>query len=269
MTSSWLPPWLGTTWVVLMAVVAVVHVRHLLTLPDITRAWHTGHVLMAVGMAVMFWPGGALLTPTVGVVGRVVFVAAALAAATWSVVDRRRRGRWSSVWPLLAADLAAMVWMFAVMAPGDAGMDAAMGSGGSMTSMTMGPTWVNAVLALWFAVEAVRWLSGSLVRSAERDLHLELPVETLQRSTASAATSASAVTATGEDAAATGGAHGAVRGAAHGADGHAPATPAGAHAWHGVSLRATLTVMSAGMTSMLAAMAFGVSSVPMGGPGGM
>lgn len=243
MSNSWLPTWLGLTWVVLMAAVAVVHVRHLLTLPDVTRVWHAGHVLMATGMAVMFWPGGALLTPTVGVVGRVVFVVAALAAATWSVVDRRRRGRWSSVWPLLAADLAAMVWMFAVMAPGGA-TGAATGPGGSMT---MGPTWVDAVLALWFTVEAVRWLSGSLVRSAERDLHLEVPVGALEHAVAGAP----------------------AHGAAHGAGGDAPATPAGAHAWHGVSLRATLTVMSAAMAYMFAAMAFGVSSVPMGGMGGM
>ena len=260
MTNSWLPSWLGVVWVVLMAAVAVVHVRHLLTLPDITRAWHTGHVLMAAGMVVMFWPGGTLLTPTVGVVGRVVFVVAALAAATWSVVDRRRRGRWTSVWPLLTADLAAMVWMFAVMAPGGAGMGAAMGPGGSTS---MGPTWVNAVLALWFAVEAARWLSGSLVRSAERDLHLELPVETLERA------DATATAATGGDALATSGGEAAAAGPAReiprGVGGDVPSTPAGAHAWHGVSLRATLTIMSAGMAYMLAAMAFGASSMPTGG----
>ena len=277
MTSSWLPPWLGVVWVVLMAVVAVVHVRHLLTLPDITRAWHAGHVLMALGMVAMFWPGGALLTPTVGAVGRVVLAAAALAAATWAVVDRRRRGRWTTVWPLLAVDLAAMVWMVGVMAPTTAGTAAAMGPDGSMS---MGPSWVDAVLALWFAVEAVRWASGALVRSSERDLHLELPTDLPTRASAglspvrrdARAGAAGPAGPTGLAGPAGGGLDGLSR---ENAQRPAPArSPLGeddpstrGHAWHGRSLRVTLTIMSAGMAYMFAAMAFGASSMP-GGPGG-
>lgn len=247
MTNSWLPPWLSVAWVVLMAAVAAVHVRHLVTLPGVTRAWHTGHVLMAVGMGVMFFPGGTLLTPAVGVAGRTVFVIAALAAATWAVVDRRRRGRWTTVWPLLAADLAAMVWMFAVMAPSAAGegaMGAAMDGGGSMST---GPSWVNAALALWFLVETVRWATGALVRSAEHDLHLELPSD---------------LSLVREGAAAQGGAGGRAA-APPRRDPDAPSTRG--HAWHGLSLRLTLTVMTAGMALMFAAMAFGASSMPMSG----
>lgn len=244
MTNSWLPPWLAVVWVVVMAAVAAVHVRHLVTLPDVTRAWHTGHVLMAVGMGVMFFPGGALLTPTVGVAGRAAFVVAALAAATWAVVDRRRRGRWTTVWPLLAADLAAMVWMFTVMAPGAAGMRAATATGGSTGT---GPSWVNAALALWFLVETARWATGALVRSAERDLHLELPTDlSLLRESAAARSGAGGRTA-----------------APARRDPDAP--PTHGHAWHGISLRLTLTAMTAGMALMFAATAFGASSMPMSG----
>lgn len=247
MTNSWLPPWLAVVWVVLMASVAAVHVRHLVTLPDVTRAWHTGHVLMAVGMGVMFWPNGALLTPAVGVAARPVFAAAVLAAATWAVVDRRHRGRWTTVWPLLTADLAAMVWMLAVMAPGAEGMGAAMGPGGSMST---GPSWVDAALALWFLAETVRWATGGLVRSAERDLHLELPTD---------------LSLVREGAAAQGGSGGRAAAPARrdplGQDD--PSTHG--HAWHGISLRLSLTVMTAGMTFMFAAMAFGASSTPMAG----
>ncbi len=253
MSSSWVPPWLGWTWVLALTVVTVVHLRHLVRLPDVTRVWHLGHVLTALGMIAMFWPGGALLRPPSGVLGIAVFTAGALAVAAWSVVDRSRRGRWTLVWPLLALDMAAMVWMFVTMAPvGEAAGPMAAGS------MSTGPAAVDAVIGAWFAVEALGWASGWLVRASEHDLHLELPVVGGEE----------AVPARSD------------AGASGARGGAAPAVPAGFHgeqeplaagargtrgsAWHGRSLRVTLTLMSASMAFMLLTMALGPTHGPTG-----
>lgn len=243
MTNSLLPAWLGWAWVLALAVVAAVHVRHLVRLPDVTRFWHLGHIVMALGMIAMFWPTGLLLEPPSGLVGRTVFSLAALAVVVWAVVDRARRGRWTLVWPLLAVDMAVMVWMFVTMAPLE-----------GASAMSAGPPAVNAVLGSWFALETLGWASGRLVRTSEHDLHLELPVaEGDERvPSLSDAGPGSRGVQDGPTAAQPSSAPEHAR-----ATSAAPAGERSPHAWHGLSLRLTLTVMSASMAWMLLAMAFG------------
>ncbi len=257
MTNSLLPAWLGWAWVLALAVVAAVHVRHLVRLPDVTRFWHLGHIVMALGMIAMFWPTGLLLEPPSGLVGRLVFSLAALVVVVWAVVDRARRGRWTLVWPLLAIDMAVMVWMFVTMAPLE-------GAG----AMSAGPPAVNAVLGSWFVIETLGWASGRLVRTSEHDLHLELPVaEGDER--VPALTEAGPGPRGTQDRPRAAQPSAETVGAQHVGD-PAPgaATHRSPHAWHGLSLRLTLTVMSASMAWMLLAMAFG-GPMDMGGMTGM
>ncbi len=244
MTSVLVPPWLGWLWVVALTVVAAVHLRHLVSLPDVTRAWHAGHVLMALGMIAMFWPHGALLAAPSGAVGRVVFVAAAVAAVVWALVDRVRSGRWALVWLLLAADMAVMVWMFLTMAPaGEAwGVLAHVGA----STVALG---AHAVLGTWFLLEALGWASGRLVRASEHDLHLELPVASGLEAVPSVTEGGSRAVRSREVPAGERAAPDGERATVAGAAGPAP------HAWHGRSLRVTLTIMSASMACMLLAMA--------------
>ncbi len=260
MTNGWLPPWLGWAWVVALAVVALVHVRHLVRLPDVTRWWHLGHVTMALGMIAMFWPSGLLLEPPSGVIGRVVFALAAVAALSWGVVDRARRGRWTLVWPLLALDMAAMVWMFVTMAPlGEA--TGAMAAG----SMSMGPAGVHAVIGAWFVLETLGWASGWLVRASEHDLHLELPVAgggEAVPALSGTGTSPGSSTARGREA--TQPSAGTPDAEPAQAAGRARTHQRAGSAWHGRSLRVTLTLMSASMAFMLLAMAFGPAGEPTG-----
>ncbi len=241
MTNSVLPSWLGWVWVLALTVVAAVHVRHLVRLPDVTRFWHLGHIVMALGMIAMFWPTGLLLEPPSGLVGRTVFALAALVVVVWAVVDRARRGRWTLVWPLLAADMAVMVWMFVVMAPLE-------GAG----AMSAGPPAANAVIGSWFVLETLGWASGRLVRASEHDLHLELPAAEGDERALSLSDAGPGPRRTQDGSTA-------ARPSAQpaGAQPGAAAADPSPHAWHGLSLRLTLTVMSASMAFMLWAMAFG------------
>lgn len=80
-----LPDWLRIVWVAIYALILVlhlvVHLRHLIGLGGQERAWHSSHVLMALGMVYMFLPAGIVTLPSM--VGIVVFALAALAATGW------------------------------------------------------------------------------------------------------------------------------------------------------------------------------------------
>src|SRR5271156_3735179 len=52
-----LPDWLAVIWTLVFIAIVVIHIRHVLDSDDgQRRIWHSGHVLMAFGMAFMFAP---------------------------------------------------------------------------------------------------------------------------------------------------------------------------------------------------------------------
>jgi methionine sulfoxide reductase heme-binding subunit len=138
--SSWLPVWLRVVATAALVVVAAVHLWHLSGQAARGRLWHTGHVVMALGMIDMFWPTGRM--PVGGGIGQGVFAVAALGALGLAVADlaRRRPGRW--LWVLAVVDLGSMIYMFALPIPG------------------LG--WLTWILVAWFVLQAAGWASGRL-----------------------------------------------------------------------------------------------------------
>jgi hypothetical protein len=139
-----LPGWLAVALAVLLVLVALYHVRHLVTAPG-GRLWHAAHILMAAGMVDMLLPLRTMPVP--GIAGEIVFGAAALTAAGIGAgiaagigAARWRTARPSAVVALVtAADLAIMVYMFAVPSGGD--------------------VWLTYLLCGWLTLETAYWAS--------------------------------------------------------------------------------------------------------------
>jgi hypothetical protein len=55
-TTNILPNWLAVLWTLVFIAVLVVHARHLVETTGERRGWHSGHVVMALGMIFMFAP---------------------------------------------------------------------------------------------------------------------------------------------------------------------------------------------------------------------
>jgi hypothetical protein len=243
---SWLPTWLSALWASLFVVVLVVHAGHLQRVSGWGRLWHSGHVVMALGMADMYWPHQP--PPVTGRLGEIAFViltAAAVAMVAWTAT----RGRVSWAWAIGAVDFAIMAYMFAM-------------SDHRSVSLTV-------ALTVWLVLEAVGWSAGWLSALADaedlgrhdhpRGPHHELPEPPDAAAGATAGrwpwprtrTVAQPVQARPTTT-------------------RAPVTTRPGHdgGGHWTSVRVTLTVMSLGMAYMLLVMQFGMSMTP-AGPGSM
>jgi hypothetical protein len=140
MMNSWLPPWLGLTLATAFGVILIVHFYHVNVLTGRERLWHGVHVLMATGMIVMFAPTGRVIVWNV--VGGVVFAAAAVTLAGLLVRERAHSDHIGTLWLIASLDLAAMVYMFAMM--------------------DLRLLWLTVLLAGWFIVQATGWTTGRL-----------------------------------------------------------------------------------------------------------
>ena len=140
MLNSWLPPWLGLILAAVFGVIVIVHLYHVLVLTGRQRLWHCVHVLMATGMIVMFAPTGRVVVWNV--VGGAVFAAAAATLAGLLVRERGRGHHLGLLWLVATIDLAAMVYMFAMM--------------------DFRLLWLTIALAGWFVVQATGWTTGRL-----------------------------------------------------------------------------------------------------------
>jgi Domain of unknown function (DUF5134) len=143
--NAWLPTWLGIAATAVFVVVLAVHLRHLAGGTRGGRAWHTGHVLMALGMIDMFLPTSGMIVSAV--IGEVVFALAAVSVGGFVVSRLVRRGRVSWLWPITGVDLAAMAYMFA------------------MPSVRFG--WLTGLLVAWFVGQALGWIIGRLSAIAD------------------------------------------------------------------------------------------------------
>ncbi|MHB8694728.1 MAG: hypothetical protein ACYDHH_26125, partial [Solirubrobacteraceae bacterium] len=128
--------WLAVVWLLVFVAIALAHFRYLLARPGQRRAWHAAHVLMAVGMAFMYAQsaGGALSDPSG--FWRATFTYAAGATGAWVLVQLLYRHAVNVLWPLIALDLAAMVYMWS-----PSGMTAA----------------ITAPIVCYFALQAGLW----------------------------------------------------------------------------------------------------------------
>jgi hypothetical protein len=138
--STWLPGWLGWVLAAAYATVIGVHLRHVHGASAQGRFWHGGHVLMALGMIVMFLPSGAGLVPAT--VGTAVFVLAAVAMGVLALSEAVVGGVRAAIVVITTLDLAAMAFMFSPASTGRA--------------------WVSLLVAGWFVVQALGWATGHL-----------------------------------------------------------------------------------------------------------
>lgn len=223
MSTPWLPTWLAVVWTAAYLVIVVLHVGHAARMTGVGRWWHSGHIVMAVGMADMFWPHdpGSFFVPKTA--WSVVFAVGTLAALAMAVASSLRDGRVNRLWVMVAVDFAAMTWMW------------------NMNRYDL--AWLTVLFIVWSVIEAVGWLSGALVKEAAVGLH-----------TSPAAVQAQVHATHPHDA----GQHD----AGHGDDAGQQDAGHGDHVHHdGAGLRISLAVMALGMAYMFAVMQFGMPSM--------
>ena len=134
-----LPDWLRIAWVVIFAVIVIVHARHIIDMGGQERAWHSGHVLMALGMIYMFLPGGIVTIPSA--VGIAVFALVAVAVASWIVYAIATQRSLDFLWVVMLVDMLGMTYMFVVQ----------QGAIGALVYL----------FAAYFAVEMGCWVFGA------------------------------------------------------------------------------------------------------------
>jgi hypothetical protein len=111
-TTNILPNWLAVIWMLVFFVIIAIHGRHVLESEGQRRWWHSGHVLMAVGMAVMYAPGSVDHFNIPTGFWSLAFTNAAIAIVLWMVVQALAGRGTNLLWLLMAFDLAAMAYMW-------------------------------------------------------------------------------------------------------------------------------------------------------------
>ena len=107
-----LPSWLAVLSMLVFLVILAVHGRHVLDSEGQRRVWHSGHVLMAIGMAVMFAPASVNHFNIPIGFWSLAFANAAIAIVLW-MIAQAFAGRGTNVlWLLMAFDLAALAYMW-------------------------------------------------------------------------------------------------------------------------------------------------------------
>jgi hypothetical protein len=141
-----LPRWLAVLWVLAMIAVFAVHFRHARESSGQRRIWHSGHVLMALGMAFMFAPESIDPVHIAGRVWELAFATAAVLILAGILAALVNRWSVNALWPLAAIDMAVMAYMW------------------STASRATDLTWL---LAASFGGASALWLGGRM-RAVDR-----------------------------------------------------------------------------------------------------
>ncbi|HTU79138.1 MAG TPA: DUF5134 domain-containing protein [Solirubrobacteraceae bacterium] len=142
-----LPNWLAIIWMLVFFVIIAIHGRHVLETKGQRRYWHSGHVFMAVGMAVMYAPGSVDYFNIPTGFWSLAFANWALAIALWVVVQAFAGRATNLLWLTMAFDMGAMAYMWS-----PSGFQAPI-------------TWL---LVAYFASQAVLWGTNRMRRLDER-----------------------------------------------------------------------------------------------------
>lgn len=111
-TINILPAWLAVIWTLVFIAILVTHARHALESGGQRRFWHSGHVLMAAGMAFMFAPASIDHFDLPTGFWQLVFANGSLAVLAWVLSRGAARSAINVLWLVIALDLAAMVYMW-------------------------------------------------------------------------------------------------------------------------------------------------------------
>jgi hypothetical protein len=144
-----LPDWLAVLWTLVFLVVVVVHVRHVLDTRGERQVWHSGHVLMAVGMLFMFAPPSLDHFGIPPAFWQLVFANAAGATVLWMLAQLLAGRAVNRLWLVLGVDMAAMVYMW------------------SPNGFVAPITWI---LVAYFAVQAFLWVTDRYRELDQRPL---------------------------------------------------------------------------------------------------
>ncbi len=141
-----LPDWLAVIWTLLFLVVLVLHARHVAETHDGRRWWHSGHVLMALGMIFMFAPASLDHFNIPTGFWQLLFANAAAVVLAWMLAQAVSGRAVNMLWMILAIDLAAMVYMW------------------SPSGFVAPITWL---LVAYFAVQSLLWVTNTYRRLDE------------------------------------------------------------------------------------------------------
>lgn len=111
-TINILPEWLAILWMLVFVAMLVIHARHVLDSQAQRRFWHSGHVLMALGMIFMFAPADVNHFNIPNGFWQLLFANAAGAVLAWVLAQALSRQVVNVLWIVIATDLAAMVYMW-------------------------------------------------------------------------------------------------------------------------------------------------------------
>ena len=107
-----LPSWLAVLWTLVFIAILVIHARHVLDSEGQRRVWHSGHVLMALGMMFMYAPASLDHFNVPSGFWQLVFANASLAIVAWMLYEAFARRAVNVLWLVMAIDLAAMAYMW-------------------------------------------------------------------------------------------------------------------------------------------------------------
>jgi len=139
--TSILPAWLAVLWTLAFFAIVVIHALHLRDSEGQRRVWHSGHVLMALGMAFMFAPASIDHFNVPSGFWQLAFANAALAILAWMLAQAIAGRPINVLWLVMAVDLGAMAYMFS-----PAGFQAPL-------------TWV---LVCYFAAQSLLWITNRM-----------------------------------------------------------------------------------------------------------
>lgn len=142
-----LPNWLAVIWTLVFIVIIVVHARHVMQTHGERRFWHSGHVVMATGMAFMYAPGSLDHFGIPAGFWQLLFANASGAVVAWILAKTLSGNPVNGLWVVLAVDLAAMVYMW------------------SPSGFVAPITWV---LVAYFAIQAALWATDQYRKLDDR-----------------------------------------------------------------------------------------------------
>ena len=138
-----LPEWLAIIWTIVFGAIFVIHLRHVLDTRGQRRLWHSGHVLMALGMAFMFAPTTIDHYNIPNTFWQLLFANAVGVIVAWILFQILSGRAVNLLWIVIAIDLAAMVYMWS--------------SNGFVAPIT----WL---LVAYFAIQAGLWATNTFRR---------------------------------------------------------------------------------------------------------
>lgn len=107
-----LPGWLAVIWTLVFIAIVVIHARHVLDSSGQRRIWHSGHVLMALGMVFMFAPSSIDHFNIPSGFWQLAFANGAILIFAWMLAQALGGRAINVLWLMMAIDLGAMAYMW-------------------------------------------------------------------------------------------------------------------------------------------------------------